>query len=182
MRNFSQMIANLRDSENALYDALVETVGYVTFQYHANNRKTDGKGQAYWPQLVGAIQTKWIAEKIAKLEPKGKRLEIADETQAMLMVAPEISRILNERKQENTAKRIARNQAKADAKEAERKARVEAYEREQQADTMPEARVVADYVIAAKGVVTDLSEAEYQYVMEALTLFRMEHTLVLKAA
>lgn len=183
MRNFSQMITNLRDSENALYDALVETVGYVFFQYHANNRKADGKGNAYWPQIMGAIQTKWVAERISKLEPKGKRIaDIADETQAMMMVAPEISRILNERKQENAAKTIARNRAKADKLEAERQARVNAYQAEQESagKATVDVQINSPWALLDNGKAIELTRDEYVAIQGLLA--QMRTAKMLKAA
>lgn len=183
MRNFSQMIANLRNSESALYDALVETVGYIHFMYHAKNRKVDGAGKAYWPQLVGAIQTKWIAEKISKLEPKGKRLtDITDEAQAMMMVAPEISRILNERKAQNVGAQMKRAQAKADKLEAERQARVNAYEAEQQGTdyAIADVQINSPWALLDNGSAIELTREEYVAISGLLA--QMRSGRMLKAA
>ena len=184
MRNFSQMIANLRNSESALYDALVETVGYIHYQYHKNNRKTDGQGNAYWPQLVGAIQTKWIAEKVSSLEPKGKRLtDVEDETAAMMMVAPEVSRILNERKNVNAAAQIKRAQAKTAKVEAERKARVDAYNATQEGVegyAVADVQIESPWALLANGTAEELTQQEYVAIMGLLALIRAPK--MLKAA
>lgn len=191
MRNFSQMIQNLRSSESALYDALVETVGYIHFQYHKNGRKVDANGNAYWPQLVAAIQTKWIADKIGTLEPKGKRVVVEDETQAMMMVAPEVSRILNERKAQNVAAQIKRAQTRAAQKEAERKARVEAYKAETAEAPLASEVIEGEFesVSIASGLifngeVIELSTAEAQALMDTLQAMRaaMQAAPMLRAA
>lgn len=182
MRNFSQMIANLRSSESALYDALVETVGYIHFMYHAKNRKVDGTGAPYWAQLVGAIQTKWVAERIAKLEPKGKPNKglFNEEADAMMNVAPEISRILNERKQENAAAQIKRAQAKSAKVEAERKARVDAYNATQEPAEDYKVQIESEWAILANGKAEELTHAEYVAVMGFLA--QMRASKMLKAA
>ena len=166
MRNFSQMLAAIKSSENALYDSLVETLGYIHYQY-GKGRTKDGQGNEYWPQFINAIQTKWVAERVAKLKP-AEKVVYEDAAQASIAVASGVSKILNERKEKNLAASMKRSKAKAERKESERKERVESYE-ESQAQPQP---VVADFVLLAQGNITELTTEEYHAIAAYLAQLR----------
>jgi uncharacterized protein involved in outer membrane biogenesis len=172
------MISNLRASESATYDALLETLGYIHVQYHAG-RKIDGAGNEYMLQLVGAIQAKWIAGKVATLAPKGKmqgKVELAD---IQMELAPELSRVLNEQKAKNLSASMKRNQAKADKAEEARTERVSAYTQATAPQEEHVERLIdVETALIVKGVVIDLSDSEAEALVAYLDMMRKPKLMV----
>ena len=93
-------------------------------------------------------------------------------------LAPEISRIINGRKQFNAEKRAASQIKRAERKETERKARVEAYEREQ-AEIASGAKFVLDddtCIIARGENAVVLTEEEFAMLCAHLEMYRRRNT------
>lgn len=86
MRTFAQMIANIRKSDDALREAVAETAVYITLQYHRNNRKADGAGQAFMPQFVAALPA-WLQKEAGKFQLQtGKRIHDMTEQMAEMRI------------------------------------------------------------------------------------------------
>lgn len=173
MRSFSQMIANVTASENATYDAILETVGYITQQYHAKRTK-DGAGNEYWPQLISAIRTKWIADKVCKLKPAGKVLGAMDIETACMMVAPKLSEVFHAQKTKNAAARAKRQQATMQAPQATNTTQgIATHSHADENAIEGECAHCDDNVLIVGGVAVDLSEEEASALQVILSQMRM---------
>lgn len=175
MRSFSQMLQNLKASESATYDAVLETLAYIHSQYHAG-RVVDGAGNLYWPQFTTAIATKWLANALEALKPRGKKEGRINVEDMALRLAPEVSAIINGRKEFNAEKKAAAQIKRNAAKEKSRLDAIKAYE-----DEIKEAEEIAkgekfvvspDTLILAEGENAFLLTRE-EYNMLATMLMQM---------
>lgn len=84
MRTFTQMLAAIRRSDDALREAVAETASYILLQYHKNGRKADGAGLPYRAQFVAALPA-WLQKEAAKWSlDSGKRLPEMSEREAAM--------------------------------------------------------------------------------------------------
>lgn len=169
-RNFSQMIAAIRNSDDALRAAVAECATYILVQYHRNNRKVDGGNVNLRDTFLAALP-EWLKKEASRwpLQTGKREPQMSDAAAdmragsfvAMAFAAQETKREIA--KQQREARKAAKGEAAPKA-EAEQSAQPE-----QSAPALP---MLTSALIDASGEMMELTGEELSAAFAAVMAIR----------
>lgn len=153
-RNFAQMIANIRKSDDALRAAVSECAAYILLQFHVNNRKVDGAGVNLRDQMLGALPA-WLVKEAGKWQiQSGKRVPGMSEREAAMRADAFVGMAFAAQEEK---RRIAKENR--EARKASRPAKEDAPETASE-QSAPEVPLLKSALIDSTGNMMELSDEE----------------------
>lgn len=174
-RNFSQMIAAIRNSDDALRAAVCECSAYILTQYHRNNRKVDGGNVNLRDTFLAALPD-WLRKEASKwpLQTGKREPQMSDACAdmragsfvAMAFAAQETKREIA--KQQREARKAAQTASKPQGDATPQPDEQTA----QGADSAPAIPMLTSALIDARGELMELNAEELDAAIRAVMTVR----------